>query len=199
MAGGYPGHSAAYFAAVAQRGPAIDAVREKLAAAAPLPAPTMPPVSFTVAGEPVAWARTRIGPRGVLFNPKTQRTNAGILRMHAQAAMEGRALFDCAVRLDLSAEFSVPASWSKKRQAAAIAGSIRPAKKPDLSNCIKQLEDALNGVVVRDDCLIVEIVARKIYSASPRLVVTVSEIERPAMSRAASLFAASELPLGFAR
>jgi Holliday junction resolvase RusA-like endonuclease len=140
------------------------------------------PVTIILHGEPVAWARTRLGPRGVPFNPIKQRNNAATLRMAAQEAMAGRALFDCAVRIDVSAEFGIPASWSKRKQAAAAVGEIRPAKRPDLSNVIKQLEDAFNGVVFRDDCLIVEMSARKLFSGSPRLVVTVEPIIIAALS-----------------
>jgi Holliday junction resolvase RusA-like endonuclease len=198
MAGGSLGHSAAYRAAVARRGPAIDAARERLAAAAPA-APTMPPVTFILAGTPVAWARTRVAASGRHFNPAKQRTNAGILRMAASAAMGDRPLFQCAVRLDVIAEFPVPVSWSKKRQALALAGGIQPVARPDLSNVVKQVEDAIIGVCVRDDSAIVVLQAQKRYSPTPRLVVTITDVERPAMSRATGLFSAAELPLGFAR
>jgi len=43
-----------------------------------------------------------------------------------------------------------------------------------LSNIAKQVEDAFNTVVFRDDALIVEYgLLRKVYSRSPKLVVTV--------------------------
>jgi Holliday junction resolvase RusA-like endonuclease len=136
-------------------------------------------------GEPVAWARTRLGLRGIPFTPKAQRNNAATLRLAAQDAMDGRSPLDCALRIDLSAEFGIPASWSKKRVAAAIAGAIRPTKRPDLSNIIKQVEDALNGVVFRDDALIVEYGRiRKVYSTHPKLIVTVKTIEAGALPAA---------------
>lgn len=135
------------------------------------------PVTIVLLGEPVAWARTRLGLRGIPFTPRVQRNNAATLRLAAQEAMDGRMPFDCALRVDLSAEFGIPASWSKKKQAAALAGIMRPTKRPDLSNVIKQVEDAFNGVVFRDDALIVEYgLLRKVYSASPKLIVTVQPI-----------------------
>lgn len=137
------------------------------------------PVTILLMGEPVAWARTRLGLRHVPFTPKRQRNNAATLRLAAQDVMAGRAPLDCALRVDLSAEFGIPASWSKKKQAAALTGEIRPTKRPDLSNVIKQVEDAFNGVVYRDDALIVEYGRlRKVYSGSPKLVVTVREASR---------------------
>jgi Holliday junction resolvase RusA-like endonuclease len=140
------------------------------------------PVTIVLLGEPVAWARARLGLRGIPFTPKHQRNNAATLRLAAQEAMDGRVPLDCAVRVDLSAEFSIPSSWSRKKQAAALTGVIRPTKRPDLSNVIKQVEDAFNGVVFRDDALIVEYgLLRKVYSTSPKLVVTVKTIGPPAL------------------
>lgn len=134
------------------------------------------PVTVILFGEPVAWARARLGQRGVPFTPPRQRNNAATLRLAAQEAMAGRLPFDCAVRLDMTAEFGISASWSKRKQAAALAGEVRPTKRPDLSNILKQIEDAFNAVVFRDDALIVEYgLVRKVYSQTPKLVVTVSE------------------------
>ena len=103
-----------------------------------------------------------------------QRNNAAVLRLAAQEAMNGRAPFDRPVRVDLQAEFAMPGSWSRRKQEAALRGEVRPGKRPDLSNLCKQVEDALNTVVFRDDALIVEYgLLRKVYSDRPKLVVTV--------------------------
>src|SRR5215472_2312954 len=66
------------------------------------------PVTVVLLGEPVAWARTRISNKGALFTPTRQRNNAAALQLAAQQAMNGRAPFDCPIRLDLQAEFSIP-------------------------------------------------------------------------------------------
>lgn len=136
------------------------------------------PVTFSLEGEPVAWARTRPGKKGNLFNPTKQRDNTAALQLMAKVAMAGRAPFDCPVRMNVHAEFSIPSSWSKRKQQNAIVGLIRPGKVPDLSNILKQVEDACNKIVYRDDALIVEYgMIRKVYGLSPRVVVTVSAIE----------------------
>jgi Holliday junction resolvase RusA-like endonuclease len=75
---------------------------------------------------------------------------------------------DCALRLRVTAVFAVPVSWSKRDKAAAIGGLIRHTSKPDCDNLVKTL-DALNGVVWRDDSLIVEVVIRKFYGEVPGL------------------------------
>jgi Holliday junction resolvase RusA-like endonuclease len=132
------------------------------------------PVTVVLLGEPIPWARTRINSRGALFTPTRQRNNAAALKLAAQQVMANRLPFDCPVRIDLQAEFLIPSSWSQRKQSTALRGEIRPGKRPDLSNIAKQVEDAFNTVVFRDDALIVEYgLLRKVYSRSPKLVVTV--------------------------
>jgi Holliday junction resolvase RusA-like endonuclease len=90
-------------------------------------------------------------------------------------------VLDEPVSVELLAELPIPASWSKKRRNLAILGLIRPGTRPDLDNLFKLAADAmLNGVVVRNDTLVVEIRARKIYGLQPKLVVTVRPVTAPA-------------------
>ena len=143
------------------------------------------PVTVVLLGEPVAWARTRPGRQangsgGFAVTPKRQRNNAAALQIVAMEAMAGRKPFDEPVRVDFEAQFPIPASWSRRKRELALRGELRPAKKPDLSNIAKQFEDAFNGVVFRDDALIVEYGrARKVYSDQPKIVVTVQPIAPP--------------------
>lgn len=127
-------------------------------------------------GEPRAWARARLGKRGVPFTPGKQRDYGAALRLAAQEQMAGRAPFDCPLHMELRAELPIPRSWSKKKQEAALRREILPTKKPDLSNLTKIIEDAWNGVIYRDDALIVSANARKIYSRQPKVVVGITPI-----------------------
>ena len=45
--------------------------------------------------------------------------------------------------------------------------------KPDLSNCIKYVEDVCSKVLYRDDCLVSSVVAFKRYDTNPRTEFTV--------------------------
>ena len=133
-------------------------------------------VTIVLLGTPVPWARTAGGRTVGLFTPAKQRRNAQTLAVLAQQEMLGRAPFDGPIELNMLAAFPVPASWSGKKRAAALRQEIFPAKRPDLSNLLKQVEDSLNGVVFRDDALIVQAQIAKIYGEEPQIVVTISTL-----------------------
>ena len=50
-----------------------------------------------------------------------------------------------------------------------------PTKKPDASNILKSIEDAMNGVVFNDDSQIVNIHVTKVYATEPGVDVCVKE------------------------
>ena len=78
----------------------------------------------------------------------------------------------CPVRLTCVIYRAVPQSWSRRKRADAIADKIRPKTRPDVSNVIKGIEDALNGVWYNDDSQIVEYgVIGKWYAEEPRVYV----------------------------
>jgi len=87
--------------------------------------------------------------------------------------MGGAPPIDVPCEMTLRAVMAVPASWSKTRQAAALTGSIKPGKKPDLDNIAKSWADGMNGVVFVDDALIVRAVLEKTYGPCPLVVATV--------------------------
>lgn len=136
----------------------------------------MEPVTFTLAGHPQGKGRARAFLRHghvAHYTPEKTRSYESMIRGAAMDAMRGRAPFDVPVTMEVTAFFSVPASWPKKRRQDALLGLAKPGKKPDLSNVVKAAEDAINGVVFLDDALIVSSYATKRYSEAPRVVVEV--------------------------
>jgi Holliday junction resolvase RusA-like endonuclease len=124
------------------------------------------------------------------YLPSQSAKEQSTIRWFASKAMKGRPPIDCPLELKFAAYLAVPASWSKKKQAAALADELRPGHRPDLSNLIKQCEDAMNTICYRDDSLITDCALFKRYSAAPRIVIelrplTWSEVGGIARSRRA--------------
>lgn len=84
-------------------------------------------------------------------------------------------ILDGPMEIFIFAGVEVPASWSGKKRAAALAGEIFPLSKPDGDNIAKMM-DALNDVVWEDDSRIVDWHIRKRYVENPFLAVRVEEL-----------------------
>ncbi len=88
-----------------------------------------------------------------------------------------RALLEGPVILTPRIYRQIPKSFSITPRSKAHAGELRPTTKPDVSNVLKSIEDALNGVVWVDDRQIVGLVVSKAYDDNPRVEVEIREIE----------------------
>jgi Holliday junction resolvase RusA-like endonuclease len=110
---------------------------------------------------------------GHAFTPHRTVNYEGRLALAAQTVMDGRPLLDGPLVVEVEAHMPIAVSKPAKWKAAALAGEIRPVKKPDLDNIAKIAGDALNLVVWVDDSQIVRFVLEKHYSDNPRLVMKV--------------------------
>lgn len=135
-------------------------------------------VSFTVPGEPIGKGRPRATTRAghaALYTPKKTANYESLIAHAAHQAMAGAAPVEFACQVQLSITVGVPTSWSKKKQAAALAGQVLPTKKPDTDNVVKAVFDGMNGVVWRDDVQAVDLFVRKRYGVAPCVFVRVSQ------------------------
>jgi Holliday junction resolvase RusA-like endonuclease len=139
----------------------------------------MNPVTITLQGTPQGKGRARAFVRGGHvghFTPEKTRTYEGMIRTAAMQELGTQPAFDLPVEFVLRAVFPVPTSWSERKRQQAIAGDIKPGKKPDLDNIAKAWNDALNGVVYRDDSLICRMTLDKRYGTQPLVVATIKPI-----------------------
>lgn len=122
-------------------------------------------ISFTVHGAPIGKGRPRFSRSGHTYTPQKTRDYERHIAQAAFTAMcEADAMIcDRPVVVEIVAEMPIPASWSKKRQAAAEAGAERP-KRPDIDNIAKAALDACNGVVYGDDAQVHALSVRKRYA-----------------------------------
>lgn len=82
-----------------------------------------------------------------------------------------------ALRIVLRVYMKPPKSTPKKRRELMLQNLILPTKKPDCSNILKSIEDALNEVAYADDSQIVEVMIVKLYDEIPRVEVDLEEVE----------------------
>lgn len=84
------------------------------------------------------------------YKDKSQRTNEDEIKHHMREQWY-RQPIETAIRLSVKFFYNQPKSWSKKKKEST------PYKitKPDLSNLVKQIEDCGNGIIWKDDNLII--------------------------------------------
>lgn len=111
-----------------------------------------------------------------VFTPSKTRTYEAQLRYAAGEAMDGKPPTTFPVRLSMTVCFAVPQSWSQKKRAQALSGTLWPVVKPDADNSLK-LTDALNGICFVDDKQIVIASVMKCYAERPGLFIEIDTIE----------------------
>lgn len=150
----------------------------------------MTTITFEVPGQPVgkqrhqhAKRRRRDEKSGALVSytatitPEKTVAYEGLVAHAGHLAMQGRPVLQGAVCVVLDIRLQVPASWSKKKHAQALAGRVYPKTKPDIDNVEKAIFDGLNGVAWRDDVQVVDVVKRKRYSDKPGVKVEIEPLE----------------------
>lgn len=133
-------------------------------------------VCFTIPGEPQGKGRARIGKVGGfsrMFTPEKTVAYEGLIAMAAQQAMAGAVPLKGACVIEVECVVGMPKSMSKKHRAEALAGNMRPIKKPDGDNVLKAVCDGINGVVWVDDVQAVDSRVWKRYGETPGVHVRV--------------------------
>jgi Holliday junction resolvase RusA-like endonuclease len=126
-------------------------------------------------GTPVPWARARaksIGP-GIRFFE-----SAGNVDWKRTVIAQTLAVWDRggpAPKL-LAGPLSVRMIFYLPRPKSAPKRVVHHLTKPDVSNLVKIVEDALNGVVWYDDKQIVRLVAEKMFDERPGVELEVQEL-----------------------
>lgn len=130
---------------------------------------------FTILGQPVAKGRPRVTRWGS-YTPEKTVNYENLVKFSYIEKYKDEEVLDSALAIDIRFCFQIPKSTSKRNRELMLKGEIRPAKKPDIDNCIKSITDALNTIAYKDDNQIVEVVAHKWYSDEPRADVVIKEL-----------------------
>ena len=133
-----------------------------------------------VLGDPVAQGRPRFSRQGGFvkaYDPAKSRDYKSYVRLIAaqnapDSPVEG------AIEFSLRIYRAIPKGMPKYKREAAKAGTLRPVTRPDVSNVLKGVEDALKGVWYKDDSQIVGYgVLGKWYDERPRIEIMMRELE----------------------
>lgn len=146
-------------------------------------------INFTVPGAPIGKGRpkiVKIAGHSRMATPTKTVAYEGLVAHAAHQAMAGRPMIDSACSIYLQIDAAVPASWSAKKQRMALAGEVLPTTKPDADNVVKAVFDGLNGVLWRDDVLVVDLRVRKRYAATPCVRVHVAPVATQAQQEIAA-------------
>ena len=137
-------------------------------------------LTMFVSGEPQAQQRPRFSTYNghvKAYDSAKSRDAKALIGMMARHELGNDSMLEGDLLLSLTVSKRPPASWSKKKQAAAIGKGI--TSRPDLDNYIKLVLDALNGVWFKDDSAVTSIMASKVYRADREGVsIMVSELVR---------------------
>lgn len=123
-------------------------------------------VDFVFDLEPTPKGRPRVSRFGGVYTPGKTRLFENAVKMMAKAQYRGEPLA-CPVHLSVFFVMTRPKSVKRSHHTT----------KPDLTNLIKSLEDALNGVVWKDDSQIFSVSAVKRYGPKGQINVTVTGVE----------------------
>ena len=137
-------------------------------------------ISFTVYGAPFGKGRPRHTRHGRTYTPAKTAKAENNFRAQAIPHKPPQPIpKPVGVVLHLRFVFAVPASWSKRKTAAALAGEIRHTTTPDADNLAKLVEDAMNGIFWADDSQVWALSAVKGYGDTPRTEVKMSWGDTP--------------------
>lgn len=121
----------------------------------------------------------RLGNGIMLYDPskvKQFKILVGNMAREQMKQNEWERLEDRPLMLDVTFYRPIQQSISKVEHDRRARHEVLPIIKPDNSNYLKSLEDALNGIVWKDDSLITDIKSKKRYAENPRIEMEVIEI-----------------------
>lgn len=126
-------------------------------------------LAFTVPGEPVGKGRPQfVRATGAPRTPAKTKAYESLIAVCFQEKYPDWTESTDMVAVEITAYFSIPKSWSKKKQNQARANLIRPTKAPDADN-IAKTKDALNHIAWKDDAQVVDELIHKRFSDRPRV------------------------------
>ena len=130
-------------------------------------------VSLTILGNPVGKQRARVCRTGHAYTPLHTVNYEALVKQTFAAKYPDFVPMSGPARITLSI-FLVPSKETHRK--LGKGSKLYPTIKPDISNVLKIIGDALNGLAYVDDKQIVWVEVVKAYSEKPRVEVIVGEL-----------------------
>lgn len=132
--------------------------------------------TITIPGTPIAKKRPRFARRGNFVTTyNTQETEESRVLWEIKQQHSGEPSTS-PIALNVAFLMPIPKSTSNKKAKQMLSGEIAHVKKPDLSNCLKFIEDVCNGILWKDDSQLMSVMAEKYYSDSPQTILKWEEL-----------------------
>lgn len=133
-------------------------------------------ISLDLFGNPVPCQRPRFNSRTkhAYENPEQTKLKEGY-RWQLKSQYREKPL-TCPLFIDFTFYMPIPKGTSKPKTRDMLNGRLQHISKPDIDNLQKFVLDCLNGLVIEDDKLVIEVRARKIYSTKPGTLIRVSPV-----------------------
>lgn len=135
-------------------------------------------VEFEVPGPPVGKGRPRFARAGNYvrtFTPEKTASYENLVKLMYKTQCGGKMLGDGPLGMLIIAYYQIPQSASKKKKANMLEGRELPTVKPDSSNVLKSIEDALNCIAYPDDKQIIDTRVLRLYGEHPHVYVSIWE------------------------
>ena len=131
-------------------------------------------MKFEIIGKPIGKGRPRLGKYRTYTPTKTANYDTLVKWTFANEFKNFKPI-EGAVKAKITAVFTVPKSYSKKKRAEALT-KIDYTHKPDCDNIAKIILDSLNGLAYIDDSQVSCLLVFKNYGEQEKVIVELEKI-----------------------
>lgn len=131
-------------------------------------------IQLVIPGKPTGKGRPRLG-KYKTYTPAKTVNYETLVKLTFIDKYKNFKPFEGAVKAKITAVFSIPKSFSKKKKEEALLKRYY-THKPDADNITKIILDSLNGLAYKDDSQVAALEVYKMYGEQEKVIVELEEI-----------------------